>query len=284
MKKESFKVLNVSLMMLVALSLMFVASCKKEETPPDPPLATFQFQVDGTNPLMVAFTNFSSNATSYSWDFGDGVGTSTETNPTYTYQDGGTYTVKLTATGDGGTAEHTKEVTVIKPGGTNLIKNGEFDDDSEWAIFQHNGNNAGTVTIANGVAVFNQGIQGEWGSEPHVGINQSIDVPGGSYQFDLEITTNGINEVWFEVWVGPNAPVDGEEYNDANGATRVLSFNTWACPENATYTGQMAPEDCEGTDGLIDLDAGTYYVVIRSGGITCSADGITIDNVTMVGI
>ena len=265
--------------------MIFIASCKKEETPADPPTATFQFEVSATNPLEVSFTNYSSNATSYSWDFGDGTGTSTETNPTYTYQDGGTYTVKLTATGEGGSAEHTKEVTVIKPGGTNLIKNGEFDDDSEWAIIQHNTYNAGTVTIANGVAVFNKGLEGEWGVlEPHAGINQTVDVTTGTYQLDLHAITNGIDQVWFEVWVGPNAPVDGEDYGTDQGATRVLSLNTWACPEGATYTGQVADADCEGTGGLIDLDAGTYYVVIRSGGITCSADGITIDNVTMVGI
>lgn len=271
-------------MAFVALSLLFLSSCKEDETPAAV-VATFQFAVDDTNPLMVKFTNYSQNADSYSWDFGDGAGTSTEANPSYTYSNGGTFTVKLTATNAGGSAEHTKDVTVIKPGGANLILNGEFDDDSEWSIKQYNPNNAGTLTIAEGVAVFNKGIQGAWGSEPHVGIDQAVTVTGGSYQFDLHIITNGIDEVWFEVWVGPNAPVEGEDYNAEDGATRVLSFNTWTCPDaNKVYTGQMAAADCEGTGGLIELVAGTYYVVIRSGGITCSVDGITIDNVTMVEI
>jgi PKD repeat protein len=265
--------------------MTLVSSCDKddeEDTPPAAPLATFQFEVSDENPLEVAFTNYSTNASSYSWDFGDG-NTSTETSPTYTYEDGGTYTVKLTATGAGGSADHSKDVTVVKPGGENLIQNGGFDDESVWAIKQYNPNNTGTLTIADGVATFNKGIVGEWGTEPHVGIDQMVTVVDGSYMFDLHIITNGINEVWFEVWVGPNAPVDGEDYNDTNGATRVLSFNAWACGDiNNTYNGQMAAADCEGTGGLIDLVAGDYYVVIRSGGITNTDDGIVIDEVTMV--
>ena len=44
----------------------------------------------------VSFTNTSTNATSYYWDFGDG-NISTNTNPTYTYSTAGTYTVMLIA-------------------------------------------------------------------------------------------------------------------------------------------------------------------------------------------
>jgi PKD repeat protein len=44
----------------------------------------------------ITFQNLSSNATSYSWDFGDG-NTSTSVNPSYTYTDTGTYVVSLIA-------------------------------------------------------------------------------------------------------------------------------------------------------------------------------------------
>ncbi len=43
------------------------------------------------------FTNTSSGATSYNWNFGDGVGTSINQNPTYTYINAGVYTTSLTA-------------------------------------------------------------------------------------------------------------------------------------------------------------------------------------------
>jgi PKD repeat protein len=56
--------------------------------------------VSGTAPLTVQFFDLSTNATSWSWDFGDG-GTSTEQDPKHTYTTGGTFTVKLTASNSG---------------------------------------------------------------------------------------------------------------------------------------------------------------------------------------
>ncbi len=52
--------------------------------------------------LAVTFTNTSSNAVSYMWDFGDlttTADTSSEANPTYTYPELGSYNVTLTAIG-----------------------------------------------------------------------------------------------------------------------------------------------------------------------------------------
>ena len=52
-------------------------------------------------PTNVTFTNTSSGATTFAWDFGDG-GTSTLQNPTHTYNSNGSYTVKLVCTQTGG--------------------------------------------------------------------------------------------------------------------------------------------------------------------------------------
>ncbi len=51
----------------------------------------------GAVPLTVSFTNLSTNADSYLWDFGDGT-TSTAVNPQHLYTTKGSFTVKLTAT------------------------------------------------------------------------------------------------------------------------------------------------------------------------------------------
>lgn len=69
---------------------------------PPPPVADFIGTFAGCRPLTVSPVNTSQFATSYVWDFGDGVGTSTATNPTYTYYNTGIYTITLTATGPGG--------------------------------------------------------------------------------------------------------------------------------------------------------------------------------------
>jgi PKD repeat protein len=80
----------------------------------------------------VTFTDASELATSYSWDFGDGVGTSTEQNPTYSYTDDGlekTYEVTLTSTNSrNNTSSITKEVIV---GGSD----GPIDPEILWGHF-----------------------------------------------------------------------------------------------------------------------------------------------------
>jgi hypothetical protein len=62
----------------------------------DQPTADFSI-LQNNGSLVIQFLNNSNNATSYSWDFGDGT-TSQETNPSHLYNAGGNYTVTLTAT------------------------------------------------------------------------------------------------------------------------------------------------------------------------------------------
>lgn len=81
------------------------------------PAATADFSFSGGDcsvPCEVTFTNKSSNATSYQWNFGDG-NTSIEVNPRHTYQQGGTFTVKLTAIGPGGTSDKVQQITTQAP-------------------------------------------------------------------------------------------------------------------------------------------------------------------------
>jgi PKD repeat protein len=74
------------------------------------PTADFTYSIDEST---VAFTNVSTNASSYSWDFGDGK-TSTDKNPSHYYSGAGEYTVKLTATNSTGSNISTQKVNVEK--------------------------------------------------------------------------------------------------------------------------------------------------------------------------
>jgi gliding motility-associated-like protein len=65
----------------------------------------------GCSPLMVKFTNTSTGATTYSWNFGNG-NTSTFANPSASFINPGTYTVSLTATGANGSNTITKDIRV----------------------------------------------------------------------------------------------------------------------------------------------------------------------------
>ena len=85
--------------------------------PPPPPVAGFTAgPTNGVAPLTVVFTNLSTSATNYAWDFGDG-NVSALANPTNTYTSAGTYSVTLTAVGPGGTNQltMTNYIVVVPP-------------------------------------------------------------------------------------------------------------------------------------------------------------------------
>lgn len=99
-----------------ALTLLFVViaivSCKKEKLEV---ISGFSYKVDASDFRKVTFTSAAQNATSLSWDFGDGSAASTESNPVHSYAAAGLYTVKLTATGDGGTDVSSQSVAITDP-------------------------------------------------------------------------------------------------------------------------------------------------------------------------
>jgi len=108
---KSIKMKKVLFLLVAIIGLMTINSCKKDMTKLKP-TADFAYTGGGcTAPCAVLLENKSKDATSFNWDFGDGT-TSIETNPTKTYNIGGTYTITLTATGEGGTGQTSKQVLI----------------------------------------------------------------------------------------------------------------------------------------------------------------------------
>jgi len=94
-------------------------ACATTERPlPPAPVADFTANpTRGPAPLTVQFIDRSTGEiTSWRWNFGDS-GTSTEKNPSYTYQKAGSYTVSLTVEGPGGRNTKTAQnlITVESP-------------------------------------------------------------------------------------------------------------------------------------------------------------------------
>jgi len=93
----------------------------------EPPVVGFNADVAQKT---ATFTNLSYDATTYSWDFGDGQ-TSTEASPVHTYASPGVYNVVLTGTKGSGAQSSSKEVTISGDMtrndllGTWKVKNGE---------------------------------------------------------------------------------------------------------------------------------------------------------------
>lgn len=94
-----------------------------------PPSANFAYAADAGNYQQINFTNNSSNANSYAWDFGDGT-TSDEESPSHTYSADDSYTVSLTVTSSAGQQDVAVETVVVAPPPTTFINNPSFDDEA----------------------------------------------------------------------------------------------------------------------------------------------------------
>lgn len=98
------KKLAILMTSFLVLALMVVSiSCGGKGTPTPTPEASISLDVSGTAPFTVQFRDTSQGpVTSCQWDFGDGA-SSTEQNPAHEYTKAGTFSVRLTVSGPGGT-------------------------------------------------------------------------------------------------------------------------------------------------------------------------------------
>ena len=103
---------------------------------PDAPVAAFSASKTTAMPgEVITFTNSSTKADEYVWDFGDG-GSSSSPNATHVYGNGGTYTVTLTAFSNARTQKNTKTATI-----TIGYSSGDFATEAKligsWKITSH---------------------------------------------------------------------------------------------------------------------------------------------------
>ena len=119
---------------------LFMISCPK----PEP---TASFTASKTSALVdevITFTNQSSNASTYAWDFGDGTSSSSDS-PTHAFTSEGSFNVELTATGEGGTNTASQTITVAYPdpvAGFTMDKNPANVEVGEIITFTNSSENA----------------------------------------------------------------------------------------------------------------------------------------------
>ena len=139
----------------------------------------------GFAPLTVAFTNLGAGITASAWNFGDGVGTSLNANPTYQYTTPGIYSVTYTATTASGTE------TLLK---TNYIRvlsapTVSFTADNVNVAAGTTVNFTSTSTGTNNIF--------RWAWYPRFGVSgaSSYAVAGGSPFFSFTYTNPGVYSV-----------------------------------------------------------------------------------------
>jgi PKD repeat protein len=247
---------------LIIFGLLISASACKEEFESDfSPLAFFTFETSNDNAMQVSFSNNSRLAASVKWDFGDSKGTSTELDPTYTYESGGQFTVTLTAIGEDGKTGTYKKTVTVEPYDAGVL------DMENWTI-QASGGSGISITVEGspGGSKINFSGTGGWtGSH----IYQQVAVEAGTYRLSGQlVVTSVIDETWCELIFSDNKqPQPNQDYSP--GIPYQVIYSTWnGSPKNAgTYDiaafnkGGVYP-----VDGLYTFDAPkTFYFVIKSG-------------------
>jgi PKD repeat protein len=179
----------------------------------------------GAAPLTVVFTDASSEAfgsiTAWAWDFDDnGSVDSTAQNPSFNYSTPGTYSVKLTVTGEGGTATTTKSnlITVGPPGPVTAdftsVRSGydnqsiAFTDTSIGTVttWSWNFGDGGTSTL--------QSPNHTFATPGTYTVSLTVTGPGGS---DGETKPNWFTSVASSVTVAIPASKDASIYSEATG-------------------------------------------------------------------
>ncbi|MEQ9404615.1 MAG: PKD domain-containing protein [Cyclobacteriaceae bacterium] len=108
---------NLILRVLLVLSVLLMGvqfiGCSNDDDSGPVPIASFTFTATNNQnaPTTVSFSNEIQIDVDYNWDFGNGE-TFFGRDPVITYTKEGTYTVQLTASGEGGTAQMSEDIVV----------------------------------------------------------------------------------------------------------------------------------------------------------------------------
>lgn len=89
-------------LLLFSVTILATTSCGSDDPATDPPKAAFSFISDNNfmSPTLISFSNESTGAKEYLWDFGDGHQNSSNINPAHQYAAPGRYSVTLIASNE----------------------------------------------------------------------------------------------------------------------------------------------------------------------------------------
>jgi PKD repeat protein len=266
------KIVNSRWLLRTMAIALIVLSCKEDEPEPAKEvIASFQVEKDATDFAKVSFKNFSQNFVSLSWNFGDGTATSSEENPVHTYAAGGTFTVKLTATGaDGKTAEKTEDVTISDP--DSEVKKLTGETSKSWKLLRDVSD--GQFPLEVGPANRSQiwwalGRDQEVGARPCLMNDEFIFNLDGSYEY------NSNDDFWADAGVWSGDPgcrgseaanfenVDGVDISAWGDGTHEFEFNAESKELKVTGNGAFIalPKAATAAEVKTPQSSVTYKVV-----------------------
>ncbi len=187
--------------------MLLITSCQKE------PVALFTmdkeiFKMDE----VITFTNQSTSAKEYLWDFGDSK-TSTDENPKHTYTSAGEFTISLVATGGGGTHSLSKTIRVNQNLSGFWFKTIRFSGEFGGAI-------TGTMNLTQHE---DNSLTGSFAYDQGMGFTGSIEVMSTSWVRNDSVSLNWNEATKFIGTIGSDGKTMGGKY--MNGGTQV---GTWS--------------------------------------------------------
>jgi PKD repeat protein len=275
--------------------------------------ALYNFQLNGigvTNPPVagftpsatvicvgqtVTFTNTSNNATSYTWNFGAGAtpATSTDANPTVTFNTLGTYTATLTATNAFGNDVETQTnvINVLDGTGISLPVSEGFTTTTfpptNWSLI--NANNSPTTwarsaTVGNTPTAGNSMIFDNFNYND--GDDDQVRLPG------VNLTGYSTSQLQFDVAYAPyNANnFDGLEVlvstNCGATWTSVFTKSNTTLATAAATTASFVPTATQWRTETVNLTpyVGNSKVIVSFKNLSGYGNNLYVDNINLTGV
>jgi len=234
------------------------------------PVASFTSAIDPTDSKKVTFTNTSKNATTYSWNFGDNSPASTDNDPVHIYANFGTFTVMLTATGNGKTVTQSVEVKLTDPTQVVPLTAANFPNDNViWKLEQ-----AGDAAkVGNGP---NSGSGWPTGGDIAKVFTERSCFFDDTFIFKSDVrrslTIDRQNSTWVEAWQGFNPSQCADPSTSTKSNFSLLS--------QGDYTYEIIPATGD-VPAKLKLSKGAYigYPKVYNGGELIETDMVK-ENIT----
>ena len=218
---------NILIVLCTVSAMLPNLSCKKEENNTNSVKAVFSYVADG---YKVNFTDYSTNAKEYMWEFGD-TSTATVANPIHVYQSKGEFLAKLTVTNGSETSTFIDTVFVAGP---NIKIDGDF---TYWTYVEFsNVNEGGSGGTILGVKTFASAGSLNFYLEGTEDFNLAV--------IDMYIDADNNPATGFQFWAYPVA--SGAEYlfeGSVPGAWGDVLIHTGGDNDGWSWDGVFTFED-----------------------------------------
>jgi len=281
-----------SVITIVAIFAAGFTSCGEDEPMPMPTVKILA-DVDPDDQYTVNITVQATDATSYSWEYGDGSVSGEMGNHSYTYLESGNYTIKVTVTNESGTATSSAPVVIVPD--INEMLAGVDAAGKTWVMSTTPAANDGAgplhptdFDITLPFALVPEGDALAYVGFPDEYDNRFTFKPDGSFEVDNGNGQNLCTQIFAFVNTGGAAPGDGWTKGELGFATMPWAIEnnaTWSVDEDATIALEVMSDDPATPSEYTPLSVsyeGVTQVSVTGGyfGILDLSNYVIIENIT----